>query len=123
MLLFGHSVPFVVGHLAIAIKRESIFDIAPDAKNCDGFVAGRGGGQPGGKRARGVGAIQQMNHPLGGANLRDAEKWAYAKQKQNQHHQHPGCDQPEPDQAKTLYHDQYQQRCAGGGQHYGNQRA
>ena len=63
-----------------------------------------------------------MSHPLGGADLRDTKKWAYAKKEENQHHQHPGGDQPEPGQAETLYHDQNQQHSAGGSQHCGNKR-
>ena len=49
--------------------------------------AGADGGQPVGQRARGVGAVQQVNHALGGADGGNAEERADAVEKQDQHHQ------------------------------------
>ena len=76
MLLVRHAVVLVVDHLAVAIEREAVLGVAANAKNGNGLIGGHLAGDLIGERAGGVGAVEQLDDALAGADLGNPEKRA-----------------------------------------------
>jgi hypothetical protein len=66
MLLIGHAGLLVVDDLAIAIEREPVLDVAPDAEDGNRLVTGSNRLKAVGERTGGVGAVEELNDALGG---------------------------------------------------------
>ena len=116
MLLVGNAIFVVVDDLLIAIEREAVFNVAAHVKYRDGFAGGRDLSQFFGQRPRRVGAIEEMNHALGGGDFGNAEERPDAVNEQHQNHEHPAGGRPQPGHAKALGDDEDQQARSDGGQ-------
>src|ERR1035438_947586 len=88
VLLIGHAAFLVIDNLAVAIEREAVLDVPADAEDGYGLICRAHGVQAIGNGTSGVGAVQQVNDTLRGADLGDAKEWAYTIEEQDQHREH-----------------------------------
>ena len=89
VLLVRHARILVVHHLAVAIKGQAIFHVAPHPEHRNRLIRRRQQLQPIGQRPRRVRPVEQVNHPLCRGNCRNPEKRSRPIQEKHQHHQHP----------------------------------
>ena len=108
VLFFRHAGLFVVRHFGIAIKRQSVLHISTDAEDGHGLICGSQGGEPVGKRTRGVSTVENVNHMLGGADLGNAKEGANAIEKENKHSQHDSGYEAKPCNAIAFDNDENQ---------------